>query len=220
MTGWSSRSRGHSSSGLRGQSIRCESTACRVGLCGRISLRVLSPDYEIRPARQGEIATIRAIEIAAAELIPLKDLPVELREDALPVEVVERAVAEGRLFAAVCLPQDSLVGFALATLIDGSAHLHELDVLPSHGRRGLGSALVAAVAEWAKQGGFSSLTLTTFRHLPFAAAFYRGLGFYGLPDDGLPEQLAGLLVAEEESGLDRSARLAMRLDLTPPNHGA
>lgn len=92
-------------------------------------------------------------------------------------------------------------------------------MLPGHGRRGLGSALVGTVVEWAEQHGFSSLTLTTFRHLPFNAPFYRSLGFRELPDAGLPEQLAGMLVEEAESGLDRSTRIAMRLDLTPPSGG-
>jgi GNAT superfamily N-acetyltransferase len=166
-------------------------------------------------ARISEIPALPEIEIAAAEIIPLEDLPLTMRGDGLPIDVLERAAAEGRLFTAICLPQDRPVGFALAMVVDGSGHLHELDVLPSHGRRGLGAALVTAVVEWARSRAYPSMTLTTFRHLPFNAAFYEGLGFRSLPDDRLSEQLAGLLEAEAKSGLARSKRIAMRLDLTP-----
>src|SRR5438445_4218578 len=47
---------------------------------------------------------------------------------------------------------------------------HRFDVHPSHGRRGLGTALVREVCEWATLCGYVMLTLTTFRavawHLP------------------------------------------------------
>ena len=186
---------------------------------GRNRLPDLSPDYEIRQARRHEIAAIRKIEIAAAEIIPEEDLPAEMRERGMLVGPLEQAVADGRLFIAICLSENSPVGFALATRVDDSGHLRELDVLPSHGRRGLGRALVQAVVEWAEQLGFPSLTLTTFRHLPFNAPFYQRLGFCGLPDEGLPEQLEQLLVEEARNGLDRSTRIAMSLALAPANPG-
>jgi len=50
------------------------------------------------------------------------------------------------------------VGFALVEILDGAAHLEEIDVHPAHGRRGLGSALVRAVCEWARQSELSAVT--------------------------------------------------------------
>ena len=175
----------------------------------------LPPDYDVRLARTDEIESIRAIEIAAAKVIPAEDLPPEMGQGALPFDLLERAVSEGRLFVAINLSEHCPVGFALATVVDDSGHLFELDVLPSHGRRGVGAALIAAVVAWAKQRGFPSVTLTTFRHLPFNAPFYERLGFQGLPENGLPGPLVELLEKEEANGLDRSTRLAMRLDLAP-----
>lgn len=153
--------------------------------------------------------------MAAAEIFSVEDLPLELRGKGLPLGVLEQAGSEGRLFAAICIPQSLPVGFALATLVDRSAHLHEMDVLPNHARRGLGGALVRAVVTWAEQLGFASVTLTTFRHLPWNAAFYERLGFQALREADLPVGLARLLEEEAEAGLERSNRLAMRLELSP-----
>jgi GNAT superfamily N-acetyltransferase len=62
-------------------------------------------------------------------------------------------------------------------IIDRSAHLHEIDVLPEHGRKGLGRALVLRVAEWARANGYPSATVTTFRNLPWNTPSYASVGF-------------------------------------------
>ncbi len=54
---------------------------------------------------------------------------------------------------------------------DDLLHLEEIDVDPSHGRRGLGTALVNAVCEWASDSGHALLTLTTFRAVPWNLPF-------------------------------------------------
>lgn len=170
-------------------------------------------NYEIRTPHPAEIAALPAIEMAAAEVFPAEDIPAELRQEGLSRETFQTAADEGRLFVAICLPLARPVGLALATLVDGSAHVHEMDVLPEHARRGLGRALLGAVVAWAEQRGFPSVTLTTFRHLPWNAPFYAAQGFRALPDQQLPAGLARLLAAEAEAGLDPSKRVAMRLDL-------
>lgn len=171
--------------------------------------------YRIELARPACVARLPAIEVAAAELFPPEDLAPELRTEGLAVEVFERAAREGRLWIAIADGGDP-VGFALATTVDGSAHLYEMDVHPDHGRQGLGTALVEAVVRWARQSGFPSITLTTFGHLPWNAPFYRRLGFAVLADAELTQGLARQLDSEAEAGLDRSKRVAMRLDLTSP----
>jgi GNAT superfamily N-acetyltransferase len=103
------------------------------------------------------------------------------------------------------------VGFAVAIDIDAGAHLHEMDVLPQHGRKGLGRALALRVAEWARAAGFDSLTLTTFRHIPWNGPFYARLGFREIPENDLGPELRELLAEEAKNGLDASKRMAMRL---------
>jgi GNAT superfamily N-acetyltransferase len=69
------------------------------------------------------------------------------------------------------------VGFALVKMLaDDLPHLEEIDVHPSHGRRGLGTALVREVCEWATLRGHVMLTLTTFRAVAWNLPFYARLG--------------------------------------------
>jgi GNAT superfamily N-acetyltransferase len=78
---------------------------------------------------------------------------------------------------------DQPVGFAVADLIGGQAHLHEVDVHPDHGRRGLGRALVERVIQWACERGLPAITLTTERDIPWNAPFYAKLGFVIVPSE-------------------------------------
>jgi GNAT superfamily N-acetyltransferase len=81
------------------------------------------------------------------------------------------AAREGRLW--VALKRDVPVGFALVKMLaDDLPHLEELDIDPSHGRRGVGTALVRAVCKWAADSGYTMLTLSTFRAVPWNFAFY------------------------------------------------
>src|SRR5690606_39828156 len=47
----------------------------------------------------------------------------------------------------------------------------------SHGRRGIGTALVGHVIDVAARGLYPGVTLTTFRDVPFNAPFYARFGF-------------------------------------------
>ncbi len=174
--------------------------------------------YEIRPAMAHEVEPLPEIEIEASALFPAVDIAPEMRQHGLPISFFERAADEGRLWIAVRSSGQFPVGFALSTLVDGSAHLYEMDVHPEHARRGIGGALVEAVAEWARQTGFVSLTLTTFRHLAWNAPFYRKHGFveFDARVGGRSPELAELLEREAKSGLDPQKRLAMRRDLGVP----
>lgn len=169
--------------------------------------------YRIENAQPGEVAGLPEIEIEAASLFPEEDLPRELRQEGLPLRVLEEAAREERLWIAVEVASNATVGFALAILVDGSGHLLEVDVLPDHGRRGLGRALVATVAGWAQRRGLASLTLTTFRHLAWNAPFYRSLGFEEIPpEEWQPEFRAR--VERETARMDPQKRIAMQL--SPP----
>lgn len=175
--------------------------------------REISPGYSIGLARTDEVAHLPAIEDASADLFPLEDIPLELREVAgLPLSFFEEARLARRLWVAR-QPEPALpVGFAAAILLDAGPHLHQLSVLPDHGRRGLGRALVLQVASWAGQEDFGSLTLTTFRHLAFNGPFYASLGFEPLPVAQQGPEIRAALAREAESGLDPEKRVAMRLD--------
>jgi GNAT superfamily N-acetyltransferase len=102
------------------------------------------------------------------------------------------------------------VGFALCGEIDGDAHLFEMDVMPEHGRRGVGSALLESVCRGAAESGFSAMTLTTLRDVPWNAPFYAGRGFAELPQDEWGAQLAGIVDRERMLGFPMRLRVVMK----------
>ena len=84
------------------------------------------------------------------------------------------------------------------------------DDLPRLRRRGIGSTLVDAVADWGRARGSDALTLLTFADVPWNGPYYRRLGFVVVPDEELEPELAALRRHEAELGLDVSIRCAMR----------
>lgn len=170
-----------------------------------------SPVAAIEPARAEHLADLRAIELSAAALLR-GHAPDAVLDETTPAADLAAAVNEGRLW--VALAADRPVGFALAERIAADlSHLAELDVEPAHGRRGLGGALVGAVAEWARRAGDAALTLTTFRTVPWLLRFYERLGFVEVPARSLRPELEAVVRGEEARGLRRETRIVMSLSL-------
>ena len=164
--------------------------------------------YTITTARLKDLPLLPSIEIAAAVLLVGHAPESVLTETTSQIDLAE-AQRHGRLW--VALMDDRPVGFAHVEIIEpGVAHLEEIDVHPEHGRRGLGSALVAAICQWAVASGYRSVTLTTFRDLPFNMPFYEQLGFEVIPADELSAALLSVLDNEARRGLDPSRRVVMR----------
>ena len=172
--------------------------------------------YRIEYARPDDLASLEEIQIEAASLFPEEDVPSEIREQGIPPAILVEATREERLWIAVEIRSDTTVGFALAIEVGHWGHLSEVDVLPSHGRRGIGRALVATVAEWARNRRFPSITLTTFRHLAWNAPFYQSLGFEEFLPDEWPPEFAARVKVETGPGVDPAKRVAMRLPLPFP----
>jgi GNAT superfamily N-acetyltransferase len=167
----------------------------------------------IKLAGSEHLSAIPAIELAAAAMFPEADLPVENRFLVIETELLEEAQSEARLW--VALTDDRTpVGFAMADIVDGGAHLDEMDVMPDFGRQGIGTRLVRAFIDWARSGNYPCVTLITFRHLPWNAPFYEKMGFEAMKPSELGEGLASLLQEEGKAGIDVHKRVCMKLDLT------
>jgi GNAT superfamily N-acetyltransferase len=169
--------------------------------------------YEIRRARAGEERFLPQVERAAARLyeewMDVLGLTEKGMENVTTVEEFRQAQEIGHLWIAVS-DSNRPVGFALVRELDGDAHLKELNVAPSHGRRGLGSRLLATVCEWAREAGYSAVTLSTFREVPWNGPFYRRHGFRALEFDELTEGLRELIELERRRGLRTDLRAIMR----------
>jgi GNAT superfamily N-acetyltransferase len=159
-------------------------------------------------------AAIREVERAAEQRFLPEDLPLALRGQLLTGEdELAEAAREGLLWCALGA-NGQVLGFAIACrLPGGDLHLDEIDVLPAHERRGIGTALVGAVRARAEQLGAARLTLTTFRFVAWNQAWYERLGFVALEDAAIPPALRAIHEAEIARGLARERRVAMALAL-------
>ena len=89
----------------------------------------------------------------------------------------ERAASPGFVLVSAETHAGPAVGFAHVVEQDDLAHLEQLSVLPEHGRRGHGRALVDAAKREARSRGYRELTLRTFADVPWNAPFYASCGF-------------------------------------------
>ena len=168
--------------------------------------------YVIEPARAEDIAKLAQVEIAANALFAGRGIAGVVANDSTSLEELAHAHAAGLLWVARD-PTGEPIGFALLEVVDGQAHLEEIDVHPAHGRRGVGSALLDAVVAWARGAGHRAVTLTTFRDIPWNAPFYERAGFRALAPHELGPGLAAVVRDEAARGLDPAQRVAMRRDL-------
>jgi GNAT superfamily N-acetyltransferase len=173
--------------------------------------------YQITNARPQDLAWLPKIEIAAAALL-IGHAPTSVLDETTSEQEFINAQREGRLW--VALADDRPVGFVQVEVLGHTAaYLKEIDVHPSHGRRGLGAKLVAAACEWAAAAGYADICLTTFRDLPWNAPFYASNGFTVMPADELSVALQAIVADETRRGLDPVRRVVMRriLHHTIPN---
>jgi GNAT superfamily N-acetyltransferase len=164
--------------------------------------------YRIAAARLRDLPLLPAIELAAATLLA-GHAPMSVVAETTSQADLEDAQQRGQLW--VALADGVPVGFAhIEVLEPGIAHLEEIDVHPEHGSRGLGKRLVIAVCRWAAAKGYSWVTLTTFRDVPWNMPFYARLGFEEIPAEELSPALLSVIDDETRRGLDPRRRVAMR----------
>jgi len=178
----------------------------------------VSDSYRVRRARPEDVPRLPSVEREAATLYrghaDTLGLTPEALERTNTVEDFRRAQRTDLLWVATTAA-DGPVGFALLCRLDQWLHLDELDVLPEHGRRGVGSALLQRVCEWAAEDGFPGVTLSTFRDVPWNAPFYERRGFEVIPPEALTPDLKRLVKRERQRGLRTDLRVVMRFHVNP-----
>ena len=180
----------------------------------RLADIVRLPHYTITAARPQDLEHLPRIELAASHMLSGHAPASVLNETTSEVEL-QQALREGHLW--VALADAAPVGFAHVVTVDnGSVHLEELDVLPAHGRRGIGTRLVQEVCRWAASTGCELVTLTTFRDVPWNMPFYERLGFRAMAPDELSQGLQRVVDNETRRGLDPSRRVVMKRLCSPP----
>jgi GNAT superfamily N-acetyltransferase len=203
---------------LKGAGQSCSSTSCahwsaRACFCWPNYAHLIMPfPYTLELSREEDLSQLLAVEREAAALFHSLGMFDAVLADETPLEDFREAHARGHLWVARAANGEP-IAFAFLEVVDGQIHLDELDVHPSHGRRGVGRALVEAVCAWAHAAGYTFMTLTTFRDVPWNAPFYASAGFRPVAAENLTPQLREVVAEETARGLDPAKRLVMRRDL-------
>jgi putative acetyltransferase len=168
--------------------------------------------YTIDEARSSDLPLLPTIELAAATALAGHAPASVLGETTSQAELAD---AQQRGYLWVARADEVPVGFAHVKVLEpGIAHLEEVDVHPEHGRRGLGRRLVITVCRWAATNGYSCVTLTTFRDVPWNMRFYAELGFDEIPAEELSPAMLSVIEDETRRGLDPKRRAAMRRSIS------
>ena len=165
--------------------------------------------FNIRLARMEEVETLKEIEDAAGELFNGLGLLDEDNDPGISPERVAALIELGQGWV-ICDLEDRPVGMALASEMQGELYLEEIDVLPRYGRQGLGGSLLEHVCDWARLREFRTVTLSTFRDVPWNGPFYRKHGFVDLSEAEWTDYMLEFRAKETSYGLRVEKRVFMR----------
>ena len=166
----------------------------------------------IRAATAADGPALQEIEIAAGARFATVGLPEIAAHDPFSLDELDAYAAAGRSWVATGT-DGAVVGYAVADVLDGNAHLEQVSVRPDAQGHGTGRALVDAVAAWARSQGHPAVTLTTFTDVEWNAPLYEHLGFRALSQAEIGPELAARVVEETAFGLDPERRVCMWRDL-------
>lgn len=165
--------------------------------------------FNIRAPKADELERLRDIERVAGAMFADVGFPEVAAHEPESAEALAEYTRAGRAWL-IADGDDVPVGYAIVDIVDGLAHLEQLSVVPDHGRRGLGTALLQHTCTWAEQHGYDAVTLTTFRDVAWNAPFYARHGFDIIADDEMGPEMRALCALETEHGLDPDQRVCMR----------
>jgi GNAT superfamily N-acetyltransferase len=173
----------------------------------------LNMTFDVRRASPADAVALPGIERSAAQLFRLEP-PLAWLANAEVPDAGQHLQAIEQAYVWVAENSDGqLTGFVRAVDIDQHMHIEELSVSQAFQGQGMGRALVAAVIEQARVMQLNSVTLTTFRDLPWNAPFYQRMGFVELTPAHTDRHLRDALQAEVLFGFPAERRCAMRLPL-------
>jgi GNAT superfamily N-acetyltransferase len=175
-----------------------------------------APRFAVRSALPNELDMLLAIDDDATALYAEHGAAIELHPGHVFVRDERarwlRSAELGRAFIAVD-PLGTAVGFAALDKIDGEPYLDQLAVRRVAMRRGVGGALLACSADWARAAGGSAIWLTTYAHLPFNRPYYERRGYVVVPESACGPAIVHHLDEQRRYLPAPDQRVAMRRSL-------
>jgi 4-diphosphocytidyl-2-C-methyl-D-erythritol kinase len=174
--------------------------------------------FSIELAQPDQVAQLCAIERKAVQLFRGHSAWSVYVDMSIPPELLQLAIGRGLVWVALSASGEP-VGFVwLDTEAGGDAiGIAEIDVLPAHGQRGIGAALLEHACEWARAAGYGRVDLATIAEVPWNAPFYARHGF-AMVDKNDPT-VAFARQRDRENGFPDPLRVFMSRPLSPPAHG-
>ena len=170
--------------------------------------------FHIEPARPDQVEALCGIERAALELFRGHRAYRSYADMPIPPPLLHRAV--NRALVWVALDSDGTpLGFVWldADVTPGGIGIAEIDVQPSHGRRGIGAALLEHACAWAREAGYHTVDLGTLADVPWNAPFYARHGFVAAVADD--PAFATARARDCANGFPADLRVYMRRSLSP-----
>lgn len=172
----------------------------------------MSSECSLRVAKADDLHILQEIERNAGEAFRGIGMHLVADDEPLSMEKVGEHVERDRAWV-IADDGDSPVAYLLADVVDGSGHIEQVSVSPSHARRGLGGRLIDHSCSWAWTAGLPAVTLTTFKDVAWNAPYYERCGFRLLSPNEVTPGLLSLRHQEAEHGLDAWPRVCMRRKL-------
>ena len=161
----------------------------------------------IRSARQSELDDLALLEVQAGELFRSVGMS-DVADHVPDQQALSRSQRQGLIWVAE--DDGKIAGYIVARVLDGNAHIEQVSVAPTHGRRGIGRLLISHLETWGRRNDRPATTLTTFRDVPWNGPYYRKLGYRELPGAEIGPELAAAMQHEASlPGIDASRRCAM-----------
>jgi GNAT superfamily N-acetyltransferase len=176
-------------------------------------------DVVIRPARTDETGLLAAVERDGDRRYAGYDGVPEGFDDVVAPLILTAACKEGRLWVAASTlggaldrepDEGGIIGFVMAEIVDGLAHVAQVSVKRDFQGDGLGRRLIEKVVRWARDGSMAAVTLCTFADVDWNRPLYAHLGFSVVPEEEWTPDLRALFEADGELGLDLERRVVMR----------
>ena len=162
----------------------------------------------LRLAVAGDVLRLIAVESDAGEMFRTVGLDAIADEEPDRPEALQPHIEDGTAWVAEL--DGKVIGYALASIVDGQAHLVQVSVIGAAQGSGVGRSLIEQVEGWGREQRLHSITLTTFADVPWNAPYYARLGYSPVAEGELSPGLAAIRTAEVAGGLDLRPRIAMR----------
>lgn len=171
------------------------------------------PCTHIRLARAQDAGLLPAIEHCAAQAFrAIEGLGWLADAASISVECHRQWIALSTCWVVVDT-HDQLQGFLSAERFGDDLHIHEVSVAQPLQGQGWGRRLVDTAIHHARAQQLRAVTLTTFKHVPWNAPFYRRLGF----EPHAHQRLENTLADEYAQGFAPGSRCAMAYKVVCPN---